>query len=88
MEDTDITFEQLENEGFPKDIIDALKLLTHDGSVPYMDYVKQIGTNDLARAVKLADLKHNSDLTRLDVVDEKAIARVEKYKKAIELLEA
>ncbi len=88
VEDTDITFEQLENEGFPKDIIDALKLLTHDGTVPYMDYVKQIGTNDLARAVKLADLKHNSDLTRLDVVDEKAIARVEKYKKAIELLEA
>ena len=37
--------------------------------------------------VKIADLKHNSDLTRLDIVDQKALQRVEKYKKAIALLE-
>ncbi len=86
VEDTDITFEELENEGFTEDIIDALKLMTHDDSVPYMDYVKEIKTNRIATTVKIADLKHNSDLTRLDIVDEKAIKRVEKYKKAIELL--
>lgn len=86
VEDTAITFEQLESEGFSKDIIDALKLMTHDDSIPYMDYVKEIKTNSIATAVKLADLKHNSDLTRLDVVDEKALKRVEKYKQAIELL--
>ncbi len=86
VEDTDITFEQLEEEGFSKDIIDALKLMTHEESVPYMDYVREIKTNAIATAVKLADLKHNSDLTRLDVVDEKALKRVEKYKKAIDLL--
>ena len=86
VEDTAITFEQLESEGFSKDIIDALKLMTHDDSIPYMDYVKVIKTNSIATAVKLADLKHNSDLTRLDVVDEKALKRVEKYKQAIELL--
>ncbi len=86
VEDTDITFEELENEGFSEDIIDALKLMTHDDSVPYMDYVKEIKTNRIATTVKIADLKHNSDLTRLDIVDEKAIKRVEKYKKAIELL--
>lgn len=86
VEDTDITFEELENEGFSEDIIDALKLMTHDDSVPYMDYVKEIKTNRIATIVKIADLKHNSDLTRLDIVDEKAIKRVEKYKKAIELL--
>ena len=51
-----------------------------------MEYIKLIKTNSIATAVKLADLKHNSDLTRLDVVDEKAIKRAEKYKKAIELL--
>lgn len=86
VEDTDITFEELENEGFSEDIIDALKLMTHDDSVPYMDYVKEIKTNRIATTVKIADLKHNCDLTRLDIVDEKAIKRVEKYKKAIELL--
>ena len=79
-------FEDLIKEGFPEDIIDALRLLTHDDSVPYMEYVKRIKSNSLATEVKLADLKHNSDLTRLKVVDEKAKRRVEKYKKAIELL--
>jgi hypothetical protein len=52
-----------------------------------MDYVCRIKDNPIARAVKLADLKHNSDLTRLDEVDEKALKRREKYLKAIELLE-
>ena len=86
VEDTDITFEQLAREGFPDDIIEALKLLTHDDSIQYMDYVKEIKSNPIAAAVKLADLKHNSDLTRLDVIDEKAINRAEKYKNAIRLL--
>lgn len=86
VEDTDITFEQLEQEGFTDEIIAALKLLTHDDAVPYMDYVREIKSNPVASAVKLADLKHNSDLTRLDLVDQKALERVQKYKKAIEIL--
>ena len=86
VEDTDMTFADLEREGFNQNIIDALKLLTHDLEVPYMDYVSKIKQNPLARKVKLADLKHNSDLTRLDIVDERIMERVVKYKKAIELL--
>ena len=86
VEDTDVTFEQLESEGFTKSIIDALKLMTHDDDTPYMDYVRLIKTNSIATTVKLADLRHNSDLTRLDIVDEKALARAEKYKEAIEML--
>lgn len=85
-EDTDMTFEHLSALGFTDEIIEALKLLTHDDSVPYMDYVKEIAKNPIAKIVKLADLAHNSDLTRLDVVDEKALKRTEKYKQAIELL--
>lgn len=86
VEDTDMTFEKLLELGFTTEIIDALKLLTHDDSVPYMDYVKEIAKNPVAKAVKLADLAHNSDLTRLDIVDEKTLKRAEKYKKAMELL--
>ena len=86
VEDTDMTFDRLSELGFTDEIIEALKLLTHDDSVPYMDYVKEIAKNPIAKAVKLADLAHNSDLTRLDVVDEKALKRTEKYKQAIELL--
>ena len=87
VEDTEYTFEDLQKLGFNDVVIEALKLLTHDDAVPYMDYVKVIQGNEIARAVKLADLKHNSDLTRLDFVDEKAHARMEKYEEAIKLLE-
>ena len=85
VEDTDITFEDLEKE-FSQTVIDALKLLTHDKSVDYMEYVKTIKNNPIARNVKLADLKHNSDMTRLLSVTEKDIERYNKYQKAIQIL--
>jgi len=85
-EDTDITLSELSKEGFPPEVINALKLLTHDKEVPYMDYIEKIKKNPVATAVKLADLAHNSDLSRLDKVDEKALMRMEKYKAAIEYL--
>ena len=87
VEDTDITFEDLINEGFNENIIDALKLLTHNDDTPYMEYVKKIKENPLAKKVKLADLRHNSDLTRLDLSVDKIPAKYEIYKKAISYLE-
>lgn len=87
MEDTEYTLNDLRQMGFPEDVLAALILLTHDDAEGYLDYVKRIKDNPIARAVKLADLRHNSDLTRLDSVDEKALARVEKYRAAIRLLE-
>ena len=86
VEDTEYTFEDLINMGFPNEVIEALKLLTHAEDVPYMDYVKALSVNPIAKAVKIADLTHNSDTSRLDVVDEWALKREEKYKKALEFL--
>ena len=65
-----------------------LTLLTHNPAEDYMDYISRISTCPLARKVKLADLRHNSDSTRLDLVDEKMTRRFEKYARAIRLLEA
>lgn len=87
IEDTRYTEKHIRKMGFDESVIDALRLLTHNDDTEYMDYVAKIKENPIAKAVKLADLKHNSDLTRLDVVDEKALKRREKYLKAIELLE-
>ncbi len=67
---------------------EAISLMTHDKSVPYMEYVQQIKKNKIAATVKRADLMHNSDLSRLDVVDEKALKRAEKYKQTIAILDA
>ena len=87
VEDTPYTLDDLRGMGFPDEVIGALMLLTHDLSVPYLDYVARISSDPIAKAVKLADLRHNSDLTRLDHPSEKDLARVEKYRKAIRLLE-
>jgi (p)ppGpp synthase/HD superfamily hydrolase len=86
VEDSDLTLDDLRQMGFGDTVIAALALLTHDPAVEYMDYVRAVKDNPLARAVKLADLRHNSDLTRLDTVDEKALARREKYLQAMTLL--
>ena len=86
VEDSDVTFDDLEKYGYPIEIIDALKLLTHNSDDDYFDYVRKVCTNKLALKVKIADLKHNSDLSRLDVIDEWALKRQEKYKKALKLI--
>ena len=87
VEDTDITLDELKSNGFPDEVIEALSLMTHSDDVPYLDYIRALKDNPLARKVKMADLAHNSDLSRLDVVDEKAVERVNKYKQAILILD-
>ena len=86
IEDTSYTLQDLQELGFDQDVLEALALLTHDKNVPYMEYVAKIKPNPIARAVKLADLRHNSDLTRMDEITEAALKRVEKYKAAMQLL--
>ena len=85
-EDTPITLEELRDMGFGEAVLEALALMTHNKAVPYLDYVAKLKGNRIARTVKLADLRHNSDLTRLDKVDAKARDRAEKYRQAIALL--
>lgn len=63
VEDTDVTMEAL-RELFPKDVADAIERLTHDKHVPYMEYIKKINEDPIAKKVKLADLKHNMDVHR------------------------
>jgi len=88
-EDTDVSLDDLETQGMPAAVSDALRLLTHEENVPYSEYIQKIkdSGNEAAIAVKLADLRHNSDVTRLDTVGEKAVRRIEKYKDAIRVLE-
>ncbi len=87
VEDTAYTLDDIRAMGFPDRIVEALALLTHDKDVPYMEYVSRIKENPIAKAVKLADLRHNSDLSRIDTVNEKVLRRIEKYTEAIRLLE-
>ncbi len=86
IEDTAYTLEDLQKMNFPETVIQAVNLLTHSPEENYTDYLLHLKENPLARMVKLADLQHNSDLSRLDVISERDLKRHEKYQKAIELL--
>ena len=94
VEDTGMTFEELEAEGFPAEVIRALKLLTHQDGVPYLGkYIEDIKKDPLARKVKMADLRHNLDATRLPPARTEAERirnekRCEKYRKALPFLES
>ena len=87
MEDSAYTAEDIRAAGMSDEVLEALALMTHDPKVPYMDYVSQLADNPLARKVKLADLRHNSDTSRLDTVSERDLERVAKYAQAVALLE-
>jgi (p)ppGpp synthase/HD superfamily hydrolase len=83
VEDGVISIEELRALGFSEDILDDLKLLTHLKEDDYLDvYIKKISTSKRATKVKLADLKDNSDITRLKGLRKKDFDRMEKYHKA------
>lgn len=89
VEDTSLTIENLREEvNLTAEEIAALELLTHDEQVPYFDYIQKIKGNELATAVKIADLVHNSDLSRIPAAarTKKDFERIEKYKKALKIL--
>lgn len=88
VEDTDWTLEQLAAEGFPQEAMEVLALLTHPEGQPYMEYIAGLQHNPVAVKIKLADLRHNSDFTRLSAVTADQRERLErKYAPAFALLE-
>ncbi|MDO4797570.1 MAG: hypothetical protein Q4A01_06075 [Coriobacteriales bacterium] len=87
VEDGDVTPDDLRDMGFPNSVVDAITALTHDPSVPYLDYVLGLRDQPLAREVKLADLRHNSNLSRLDQVNDRDRTRRLKYLMAQALLD-
>ncbi|KAF1298455.1 GTP pyrophosphokinase [Enterococcus sp. JM4C] len=82
LEDTATDENDLRNVGLPETVIEAVKVLTHQKNEPYFDYLKKVKEKQLARVVKLADLKHNMDTSRMAVLTEKDEQRLAKYRKA------
>ena len=86
VEDTPVTFEQLQEEGFSDDVLKALRLVTHESEVSYVDYIAEIAKNRLARAVKLADLRDNGNIYEIPVLKSKDLERLGKYHDAFKTL--
>lgn len=82
IEDTEITAEDLRNEGFSAEVLEAVVCLTKKYGEDYMDYIERVCENKLAAKVKLADLTDNMDISRIPNPTEKDFIRLEKYKRA------
>ena len=87
VEDTDITLDNLREMGFGDEVVNALTKLTHADGQDYYEYVADLSTDPVAIQVKLADLRHNSDLSRLEDINNRAIERFQKYNICIPFLE-
>lgn len=85
LEDTDVTEEEIRKE-FGDVIADAVVAMTRGEHESYEDFILRAKQNPIARKVKMADLTHNMDLGRLPVVTDKDLKRLEKYKRAMEVL--
>lgn len=86
VEDSHYTIQDLIDSGFSKEIIDAIKILTRSKNTPYFEYIKNIKNNSIATRVKIEDLKHNLDVSRLNQITRDDFERIEKYQKALSIL--
>ena len=87
-EDTSITSDDLKDMGFTYRIVNSIRLLTKTDELTYEEYLRRLRMDSCARAVKIADLKHNMDITRIPDPSEKDYVRIEKYKKSLAFLES
>jgi (p)ppGpp synthase/HD superfamily hydrolase len=81
------SLDYLRKAGFPKVVIESVQILTHKNSDNYDDYIAKIKLHPVARHIKIADLRDNMDIKRIPYPAEKDFMRLEKYKRAIKLLE-
>ncbi|KAB8038472.1 HD domain-containing protein [Janthinobacterium aquaticum] len=90
VEDSDgrVTFEDLACEGFAAEVIEALRAVSKVKGESYADFVARAARNPTGKAVKLADLLENSDLSRIAQPSQKDLERLEKYRAAIAYLQA
>ena len=87
VEDTDVTLDSLREYGFSEEIIEAIRLLTRSKEDSYEDFVRGTLKNNIARNVKIADIKENMKIERIKEPTEKDYQRLEKYRKALDILE-
>lgn len=86
LEDTYITKDILLEEGISIDVIDIVEILTRKHNEDYFKYIERILSNKIASKIKLADLEDNMNLSRIKEPTVKDYKRLEKYKRAKEMI--
>ncbi|XER12109.1 Bifunctional (p)ppGpp synthase/hydrolase RelA [Sporomusa aerivorans] len=83
IEDTPVTLEELRENGLPESVVVAVDVLTKRPGVEYGDYIQRVKQNPIALTVKIADMIHNMDLSRIQSPSAKDYARIEKYERIL-----
>nr|WP_228779073.1 GTP pyrophosphokinase [Methylobacter sp. BlB1] len=86
IEDSEISLDDLKKLGFSTTIIEAIDCLTKRGGETYEEFISRVSLNDLAKKIKIEDIKDNMDLTRIDSVNDIDLARIKKYHQALKFL--
>jgi len=86
VEDTSVTFADLEREGFSVDIVEAIRALTKLPGESRLEAARRVVCNPIARAVKRADVKDNMNLGRIPNPTEMDFARLKEYEQVLEIL--
>lgn len=88
IEDTSVTYKDLVEAGISTRVIDGIRALTKLPGETLEEYKVRVFSNKDAMIVKMADLRHNSDIRRLKGVTDKDVARIAKYMKFYSELQA
>jgi hypothetical protein len=88
IEDTDVTIDGLRAEGFSEVVLAALASVTNREGEDYPAFVLRAAANPIGRRVKLADLRDNSDLSRIAHPTQKDHERLARYRAAIDAIQA
>ncbi|MBN1285852.1 MAG: GTP pyrophosphokinase [Anaerolineae bacterium] len=86
VEDTGVTLADLRRAGYPEAVVDAVDHLTRREGESYEAFVERAAAHPLARRVKLADLEDNMDIRRLPAVTPDDLARLQRYRRAWEVI--
>lgn len=86
LEDSEFTQKDMYDFGIPFEIVSRCEIITRGKDESYMNFVRRCGDDKIVRYVKMADLLHNMDLTRLDKITDEDLQRIKKYHKAYKYL--
>lgn len=88
IEDSELTLEDLENAGFPDEVLEAIEAITKKPREDYQAYLNRVMGNALALRVKIADMLDNMDIKRIAEPTDKDWKRLRKYQEVLPKLQA
>lgn len=86
VEDTEVSLHELKEQGFPREVLEAVEILTKHANMTYFDYIDDIHCNELATKVKIAEIEDNKDIARVKKMSFQTYKLEDRANKALAIL--